>query len=106
MHEALLGVDLAGVRDGGARCPHFAATLRSTTARRRGVVIDNTHAATALAISGAMMFLPRTWITRIVRIEKIIRVIRIEGFDQGYRLHVEDIALNGAGARKPPRLSR
>jgi N-acetylglucosaminyl-diphospho-decaprenol L-rhamnosyltransferase len=69
--EALLGVDLvdeAGVRDGAARRrdPDFAAMLRRPAVP---------------AISGALMFLPRTLIERI------------EGFDQGYRLHAEDLDL-------------
>jgi N-acetylglucosaminyl-diphospho-decaprenol L-rhamnosyltransferase len=85
--EALLGADLvdeAGVRDGAARrCdPDFSAMLRSSAARRLDVDIDDTQTLQAVpAISGALMFLPRTLIQRI------------EGFDQGYRLHAEDLDL-------------
>lgn len=85
--EALLGVDLvdeAGVRDGAARRrdPDFAAMLRSAAARKLDVAVDATQTLQAVpAISGALMFAPRTLIERI------------EGFDQGYRLHAEDLDL-------------
>lgn len=85
--EALLGVDLvddAGVRDGAARRrdPDFAAMLRSTAARKLDVPVDATQTLQAVpAISGALMFAPRTLIERI------------KGFDQGYRLHAEDLDL-------------
>lgn len=85
--EALLGVDLideAGVRDGAARRrdPDFVAMLRSANARRLDVAIDEAQTLQAVqSISGALMFMPRTLIERI------------EGFDQGYRLHVEDLDL-------------
>ena len=85
--EALLGADLvdeAGARDGAARRrdPDFAAMLRSAAARTLDVDIDDTQALQAVpAISGALMFLPRTLMHRI------------EGFDQGYRLHAEDLDL-------------
>ncbi|MFZ2751957.1 MAG: glycosyltransferase family 2 protein [Lysobacteraceae bacterium] len=85
--ETLLGVDLvdeAGVRDGAARRrdPDFVAMLRSAAARKLDVPVDATQALQAVpAISGALMFAPRALIERI------------EGFDQGYRLHVEDLDL-------------
>ena len=86
-NEALLGVDLvddAGVRDGAARRrdPDFAAMLRSAQARKLDIEMDDTQTPQPVpAISGALMFMPRTLIQRI------------EGFDQGYRLHAEDLDL-------------
>jgi N-acetylglucosaminyl-diphospho-decaprenol L-rhamnosyltransferase len=85
--EALLGVDLvddAGVRDGAARRrdPDFAAMLRSAAARKLDIAVDDTQTLQVVpAISGALMFLPRTLMARI------------EGFDQSYRLHAEDLDL-------------
>ncbi len=85
--EALLGADLvdeAGVRDGAARRrdADFAAMLRNADARRLDVAVDDAQTLqTVQAISGALMFLPRTLMQRI------------EGFDQGYRLHAEDLDL-------------
>ena len=84
---ALVGADLvdeAGVRDGAARRrdPDFAAMLRSAGARRLDIDVDDRQALQAVpAISGALMLLPRTLIARM------------EGFDQGYRLHAEDLDL-------------
>jgi N-acetylglucosaminyl-diphospho-decaprenol L-rhamnosyltransferase len=85
--EALLGADLvdeAGVRDGAARRrdPDFAAMLRNPDARRLDLAVDASQSLQPVqAISGALMFLPRTLMQRI------------EGFDQGYRLHAEDLDL-------------
>lgn len=85
--EALLGADLvdeAGVRDGAARRrdPDFAAMLRNAAARRLDVAVDESQTLQAVpVISGALMLLPRTLMQRI------------EGFDQGYRLHAEDLDL-------------
>ena len=85
--EALLGADLvdeAGVRDGAARRrdPDFAAMLRNAAARRLDVAVDDAQTLQAVpVISGALMLLPRTLMARI------------EGFDQGYRLHAEDLDL-------------
>lgn len=85
--EALLGADLVdeqGVRDGAARRrdPDFAAMLRSRGARRLDVPRDPAVALQAVpAISGAVMFMPRTLFARIA------------GFDEGYRLHAEDLDL-------------
>ncbi len=87
VREALLGADLvdeAGVRDGAARRrdPDFAAMLRSAAARRLDIEADDTQTLqTVPAISGALMFLPRTLMERIA------------GFDQNYRLHAEDLDL-------------
>jgi len=85
--EALLGADLvdeAGVRDAAARRrdPDFAAMLRNADARRLDVAVDDAQTLQPVqAISGALMLLPRTLMQRI------------EGFDQGYRLHAEDLNL-------------
>lgn len=85
--ESLLGADLvdeAGVRDGAARRhdPDFAAMLRSAPARRLDVAVDHAQTLQVVpAISGALMLLPRTLMERI------------EGFDEGYRLHAEDLDL-------------
>ncbi len=85
--EALLGADLvddAGVRDGAARRrdPDFAAMLRSAQARKLAIAVDDTQTLQVVpAISGALMFMQRTLFERI------------EGFDQGYRLHAEDLDL-------------
>lgn len=83
--EALLGADLvdeSGMRDGAARRhdPDFAAMLRTAAARSLDVAVDHAQTLQAVqAISGALMLLPRTLMERI------------EGFDQGYRLHAEDL---------------
>ena len=84
---ALLGADLVnedGVRDAAARRhdPDFAAMLRSPAAARLGVEIDSTASLQHVdAVSGALMLLQR-WL-----------FARVEGFDQGYRLHAEDLDL-------------
>jgi len=84
---ALLGADLMnedGVRDAAARRhdPDFAAMLRSPAAARLGVDVDATASLQHVdAVSGALMLLPR-WLFK-----------RVEGFDQGYRLHAEDLDL-------------
>jgi GT2 family glycosyltransferase len=83
----LLGADLvdeAGVRDGAARRrdPDFASMLGRAAARRLEIVVDDAQPLQPVpAISGALMFLPRAL------------MVRIEGFDQAYRLHVEDLDL-------------
>lgn len=85
--EPLLGADLVdeqGVRDGAARRrdPDFAAMLRSPAARRLDIAVDPAATLQAVpAISGAVMFMPRALFERI------------GGFDQGYRLHAEDLDL-------------
>lgn len=85
--EPLLGADLVdeqGVRDGAARRrdPDFAAMLRSPAARRLDIAVDPATTLQAVpAISGAVMFMPRALFERI------------GGFDEGYRLHAEDLDL-------------
>ena len=85
--EVLLGADLvdeAGVRDGAARRrdPDFASMLGRASARRLEIAVDDARTLQPVpAISGALMFLPRAL------------MVRIEGFDQAYRLHVEDLDL-------------
>lgn len=86
--DMMLGVDLVdedGVRDAAARRrdPVFAAMLRSPgAASRLGIAVDE---ATTLQpvdiISGALMLMPR------------VLFDRMGGFDEGYRLHAEDMDL-------------
>lgn len=96
--EALLGVDLvdeAGVRDEAARRhdPDFGAMLSSPAAASRlGVRMDETAELQQVdALSGALMLMPRALFERL------------GGFDEGYRLHAEDLDLcrraRAAGAR-------
>ena len=85
--EALVGADLVGEdgrRDGAARRrdPDFGAMLRSPAAMRLDVERDPSRALQAVdAVSGALMLLPR----RLYE--------RVDGFDEGYRLHAEDLDL-------------
>lgn len=86
--DVLLGVDLvdeAGVRDVAARRrdPDFAAMLASpSTASRLGVAPDDAMSLQSVdAVSGALMLMPRTLFDRL------------DGFDEGYRLHAEDLDL-------------
>lgn len=89
--EVLLGADLvspSGVRDGAARRndPDFGAMLRgplrSGSGRPLDVAADDAQPLQPVgAISGALMLLPRALFDRI------------GGFDEGYRLHVEDLDL-------------
>ncbi len=89
--DALLGVDLvdeAGVRDGAARRndPDFGAMLRGPFRARAGrpldVPVDDAQQLQRVeAISGALMLMPRALFERL------------GGFDEGYRLHVEDLDL-------------
>ena len=98
---ALLGADLLGedgVRDGAARRrdPDFggmiAAMLRApASASRLDVAMDAAQALQPVdAVSGALMLMPRGLFAAI------------GGFDEGYRLHAEDLDLcrraRGAGA--------
>ncbi|MFT3755840.1 MAG: glycosyltransferase family 2 protein [Pseudoxanthomonas sp.] len=87
----LLGVDLVdedGVHDEAARrrdpdfVDMFVAMLKSPGAARLAVPADATQAVQSVdAISGALMLLPRT----------LFAVLG--GFDEGYRLHAEDLDL-------------
>jgi len=84
----LLGADLLGedgVRDGAARRrdPDFAAMLRAPAAGAKlDVAIDPGQAVQPVdAVSGALMLMPRALFQRI------------GGFDEGYRLHAEDLDL-------------
>ena len=86
--EALLGADLLGedgVRDGAARRrdPDFGAMLRAPGAGSRlEVALDPALALQPVeAVSGALMLMPRALFERI------------GGFDEGYRLHAEDLDL-------------
>lgn len=89
--EALIGADLVdddGVRDGAARRhdPDFAAMLSGAlgtkAAPKLDVPIDDSRALQPVqAVSGALMLMPRTLF------------VRLGGFDEGYRLHAEDLDL-------------
>ncbi|RXR01395.1 glycosyltransferase family 2 protein [Pseudoxanthomonas composti] len=86
--EGLLGVHLvdeAGVADGAARRrdPDFAAMVRyPLRAPKLAVAPDPTQALQPLeAVSGALMLVPRSLFQRV------------GGFDEGYRLHAEDLDL-------------
>lgn len=85
--EAVVGADLAdeaGVRDPAARRrdPEFAAMLASRAARDLSLAPDDSQALQAVqAVSGALMLMPRSLFDRI------------GGFDEGYRLHAEDLDL-------------
>jgi hypothetical protein len=83
--DALLGADLvdeAGLRDAAARRrdPDFAAMLSSRAARDIAIAADDAQPLQRVdAVSGALLLLPRTLFARI------------GGFDEGYRLHAEDL---------------
>jgi len=86
--DCILGLDLvdqAGVRDAAARRrdPDFAAMLASPrSASRLGVEADDGRSLQPVqAISGALMMMPRRLFDRL------------GGFDEGYRLHAEDLDL-------------
>ncbi|HEY5972847.1 MAG TPA: glycosyltransferase family 2 protein [Pseudoxanthomonas sp.] len=86
--DALLGVDLvdeAGICDEAARRrdPDFGAMLYSPSAASRlGVARDEFAALQRVdAVSGALMLMPRALFDRL------------SGFDEGYRLHAEDLDL-------------
>ncbi len=85
--EALLGADLVdetGERDAAARRhdPDFQHMLRTRSTSQLGVAYDPAQALQRVdAVSGALMLLPRALFERI------------GGFDEGYRLHAEDLDL-------------
>ena len=87
LEGGLVGAELRG-EDGAAdpaarrRDPDFAAMLRSRVARELSVPRDPAQSVQPVdAVSGALMLLPRDLFARI------------EGFDEGYRLHAEDLDL-------------
>ena len=85
--NVVLGVDLVdetGVPDQAARRrdPDFGAMLSSPIASRLGVPVDASSGAQVVdAVSGALMLMPRELFDRL------------QGFDEGYRLHAEDLDL-------------
>lgn len=84
--SALVGVELLGEdgkRDPAARRrdPDFAAMLASAAARDLGVPRSNDALQRVDAVSGALMLLPRALFEHV------------GGFDEGYRLHAEDLDL-------------
>lgn len=85
--DALLGADLVdehGVRDAAARRrdPDFLSMLRTPSRIRLGIALDPSRGVQPVdAVSGALMLLPRALFERI------------GGFDEGYRLHAEDLDL-------------
>ena len=87
IEPGLVGADLVGedgARDPAARRrdPDFAAMLRDRARARLGVELQPSLPLQVVdAVSGALMLLPRTLFARI------------GGFDEGYRLHAEDLDL-------------
>ena len=76
-------VDEAGVTDTATRRrdPDFAAMLRDPSRAQLGVPVDDEPLQRVDAISGALMVMPRALF------------VRLGGFDEGYRLHAEDLDL-------------
>ena len=85
--EALIGADLVGedgVRDAAARRrdPDFVAMLGDRSRAQLGIAADDAQPLQPVdAVSGALMLLPRALFERL------------GGFDEGYRLHAEDLDL-------------
>ena len=85
--DAVIGADLVdedGMRDAAARRgdPDFAAMLRDPGRRQLGIAMDPSQPLQAVdAVSGALMLMPRGLFECI------------GGFDEGYRLHAEDLDL-------------
>ena len=85
--DALVGADLVGedgVRDAAARRrdPDFVAMLGDRSRARLGIAADDAQPLQRVdAVSGALMLLPRALFERL------------GGFDEGYRLHAEDLDL-------------
>ncbi|PJK07066.1 glycosyl transferase [Lysobacteraceae bacterium NML95-0200] len=84
---ALLGAELhdeAGRRDAAARRrdPDFVAMLRRPAARQLAITRDAAQQVQRVpAVSGALLLLPRSLFAQV------------GGFDEGYRLHAEDLDL-------------
>ena len=77
-------VDEAGAHDAAVRRrdPDFAAMLRDPSRANLGVPVDTDEPLQRVdAISGALMLMPRGLFDRL------------QGFDEGYRLHGEDLDL-------------
>lgn len=85
--DVVLGADLVGedgVGDAAARRrdPDFAAMLRNPSRAQLGVAVDAAQMLQAVdAVSGALLLMPRGLFECI------------GGFDEGYRLHAEDLDL-------------
>ncbi|QIL21472.1 glycosyltransferase family 2 protein [Thermomonas sp. HDW16] len=84
---ALIGADLVddgGVRDDAARRhdPDFMAMLRDRSQAQLGIEFDGAVPVQFVdAVSGALMLMPR------------VLFAHVGGFDEGYRLHAEDLDL-------------